>query len=250
MQTWKSFDVNDRMKARHREKSHTHNLLFQLIFSALHSDNCLPVLCWPAQQTPKIEKNLEILPWMDLCDWAEAWSGGDWVSIRIGSGFTVGGGSVTKKLLVDDTVVAAAGAATVAVLLAALITDLKLKMLLRPLVVVFGVLGFVPDALERLALSWFELDATALLPRIVSMPEPPITTAAAVPINDDPINPVAVVGLSEHGWFSFGCMRRIQNVFLQELCVWFFFVFWQTHFELDEREERAARAIKWSPIRK
>lgn len=30
------------------------------------------------------------------------------------------------------------------------------------------------------------------------MPEPPITTAAAAPIKDDPINPVAAVGLSEH----------------------------------------------------
>lgn len=219
------------------EKNLTHTNDYSSFFSAWHSDNC-----WPAQQTPKIEKNRESLPWMDLCDWAEAWSGGEWVSIRIGSGFTVGGGSATKKLLVDDTVVAGGGAATVAVLLAALITDLKLKMLLRPLVVVFGVLGFVPDALERLALSWFELDATALLPKTVSMPEPPITTAAAVPINDDPINPVAVVGLSEHGWFFwFRWMRCIQKVFFTALCVWFFRILTNAFRVRWERGKSSAR---------
>lgn len=84
------------------------------------------------------------------------------MSTIIGSGFTEeeeGGGSAgdeTKKLLVDDTVVGVGGAAAVAavaVLLAALITDLKLKMLLRPVEVVFEVFELVPDALARLTLS-------------------------------------------------------------------------------------------------
>lgn len=126
------------------------------------------------------------------------------MSTRIGSGFAEGGGSggvETKKLLVDATFggscVDVDGAA-VAVLDAALITDLKLKMLLRPPPVTAEGLGFVLEELERLALSRFEFDAPELLPNMLSMPDPPITTAAAAPIKDDPINPVVVAGLSEH----------------------------------------------------
>lgn len=140
------------------------------------------------------------IPWMDFCGNA-AWVDGELVSTTIGSGFTdCGGGVDTKKLLVEETFWGVeVGAAAVAVFVAALITDLKLKMLLKPL----ETLEFVPGALERLALSWMEFEFVPPPLIIPSIPVPPITTAAAAPINDDPINPDVVDGLSKHVWFDF-----------------------------------------------
>lgn len=74
------------------------------------------------------------------------------------------------------------------VFVAALMTDLRLKMLLKPPPV------FEPGALALLVASW-----TALLPlpAIKLSIAPPMTAAA--PTKDDPIKPAAaVVGLSEY----------------------------------------------------
>lgn len=78
--------------------------------------------------------------------------------------------------------VVGAGCAVV-VFVAALMTDLKLLNTLNPLAVL------APGVLDRLAPS-------TLLPSKFSI-APPITAAA--PINDDPINPAAAVGLSVFG---------------------------------------------------
>lgn len=136
---------------------------------------------------------------MDFCGNA-AWIGGELVSTTIGSGFIdTGGGVETKKLLVEETFWGVeVGAAAVAVFVAALITDLKLKMLPKPP----ETFEFVPGALERLWFSWMEFIFVPPPLIIPSIPVPPITTAAAAPINEDPINPDVVDGLSSLFEFS------------------------------------------------